>query len=111
MACYNGGSLTASESGSGDTSDTLKLFVHCQCPQEFSGNMCEIGECLVNYYFMLVNTKEVSNLVARVNIITFDNYTPDFFEIEHWLKIVHHIVHVWSPMLEFLGKYNFEKGA
>ena len=43
MACFNGGSPTASESGSGGTSDELKLFIHCQCLPEFTGNMCEEG--------------------------------------------------------------------
>ena len=82
MACYNGGSPTASESGSGDTSETLKLFVYCQCPQEFSGNMCEIGECLINYYFMLVGTKEVSHLVSRYfYIIIFDSDTHELWNI------------------------------
>ena len=44
FSCFNGGTPTVGESGSGDTSDTYQLFIHCVCPPEYTGEMCEKGK-------------------------------------------------------------------
>ena len=43
FSCFNGGTPTVGESGSGDTSDEYQLFIYCVCTPEYTGEMCEKG--------------------------------------------------------------------
>ena len=47
LSCYNGGTPTPAEAGSGDTSEEYNLYIYCACPPEYTGEMCEKGTACV----------------------------------------------------------------
>ena len=52
LSCYNGGTPTPAETGSGDTSEEYNLYIYCACPPEYTGEMCEKGTACVVFLLM-----------------------------------------------------------